>query len=102
MRTPGRQSRSATLSVPAAPRWRVAYRTDRMRDRRRMRAGPSLDQLVRPEQHRPRDRQAERLGGLQVDHQLELRGLLDREIAGLGALEDLVHIDGGASDGVIV
>jgi hypothetical protein len=29
------------------------------------------------------------LGGLEVDHQFELRGLLDRQIAGFGAIEDL-------------
>ena len=40
---------------------------------------PSLDHLIRPQQQRRRDRQAEGLGGLEVDDQLELRGLLDRE-----------------------
>src|SRR5262245_40555930 len=39
----------------------------------------SLDHLVRPPQQRRRDRQAERLGGLEVDDQLELGGLLDGE-----------------------
>src|SRR5262245_26955940 len=34
-------------------------------------------------------------GGLEVDHQLELRGLLDGQVSGLGALEDLVHVDSG-------
>ncbi len=33
-------------------------------------------------------RQAERLGGLEIDDQLECRRLLDRQIGGLGALED--------------
>src|SRR5437879_3292730 len=35
------------------------------------------------------DRETERLGGLQVDHELELRGLLDREISRLGTFQDL-------------
>ena len=56
---------------------------------------PSLDHLIRPLQERRRDRQAERLGGLEVDHQLELRRLLDGQVAGLGALEDLVDVGGG-------
>src|SRR5712692_1984197 len=56
-----------------------------------------LDHLVRPPQQRLRDREAEGLGGLQVDHKFELRGLLDREIAGLGALEDLVDKASGAA-----
>ena len=46
----------------------------------------SLDHLVRLRQHRRRNRQAESLGGLEIDHQLELRGLLNREICGLGSL----------------
>jgi hypothetical protein len=36
----------------------------------------------------------ERLGGLEIDHQLEFRGLLNRKIAGLRALENLVHVLG--------
>src|SRR6266581_9605208 len=35
-----------------------------------------LDDLIRPPQQRRRDRQAERLGGLEVDDQLEGGGLL--------------------------
>ena len=38
------------------------------------------------------------LAVFEVDHQLELRGLFDGKIAGLGALEDLVHHDGKASE----
>src|SRR3989454_10765451 len=37
----------------------------------------SPDHLIRPQQQRRRDRQAERLRGLEVDHQLELCRLLD-------------------------
>ena len=37
--------------------------------------------------------EAEGLGGLEVDHQLKCRGLLDGEVGGFGALQDLVHID---------
>ena len=50
----------------------------------------SLNHLVRALQQRLRDGDAERLCGLQVDHQLELGGLLHRDIAGPGALENLV------------
>ena len=55
-----------------------------------------LDDLVRSEQQRLRDREAERLRRLQVDDQLELGGLFDREVSGLGSLEDLVNVGGGA------
>jgi hypothetical protein len=37
----------------------------------------SLYTLVRPEKKRLRDRQAKRLRGSKIDHQLELRRLLD-------------------------
>jgi hypothetical protein len=60
-------------------------------------ASASLDDLVRPRQQRRRDREAERLGGLEVDHELELGGLLDGQIARLRALEDLVDIRCGPS-----
>jgi hypothetical protein len=50
------------------------------------------------------DVEAERLGCLEIQDQLEFRGLLDRKVAGLGALENLVdderHV--AAVDGVIV
>src|SRR5205823_1981694 len=52
------------------------------------------DYLVRLEEHARRDGEAERFGGLQVDHQIELHGLLHGQIGGLGAFEDLVHIGG--------
>ena len=42
----------------------------------------SLDHLVRAEQERRRDREAESLRGLEVDHQLERRGLFDGKSAG--------------------
>jgi hypothetical protein len=41
-----------------------------------------------------RDRQAERLGSLEIDDQLERGGILDRQIGRLGAVEDLVGVDG--------
>ena len=40
------------------------------------------------EQERRGDRDPERLGGLQVDDQLELRGLLHGQVRGFGALQD--------------
>jgi hypothetical protein len=37
-----------------------------------------LDHLIRAQQQRLRECEAERLGRLEIDDQLELRGLLDR------------------------
>src|SRR4029450_7369295 len=56
-----------------------------------------LDHFVGAQQDRLRDSQDKRFGHLEVDHHLELRRLLDGEIAGLGAFEDLVDKRGGAS-----
>jgi len=51
-----------------------------------------LDHLIRPLQERLRHRQAEGFGGLEVDDQLELGGLLHRKICWLGSPENLVNI----------
>src|SRR5437763_15498967 len=53
------------------------------------RSPPLLDNFVGAGEERLRHGEAERLGGLEVDDQLEGRRLLDRQIGGLGALEDL-------------
>src|SRR5262245_3782507 len=49
-----------------------------------------LDHLVRPRQQRGRDSQTKGFRRLEVNHQLNLHGLLDRNVTWLGALEDLV------------
>src|SRR4030095_3861592 len=57
-----------------------------------------LNNVVCSHEDRLRDRQAQRLRGLEIDHQLEFGRLLDGELRGLGPLEDLVHIDRGAPE----
>ena len=52
----------------------------------------SLNHLIRARQQRGWDGEAERLGGLEVDHKLELRGLLDGEICRPGTLQDPIHV----------
>ena len=47
--------------------------------------GGSLDDLAGAGEDRRGDCQPEPLGGLEVDHQLECRGLLDRQITRLSA-----------------
>src|SRR5437870_10142282 len=54
----------------------------------------SLNDLIRSQQQRWRDGEAEGLRGLQVDDQLELGGLLDRQVGGLGPLQNPVDIPG--------
>jgi hypothetical protein len=56
-----------------------------------------LNHLIGPQQERLGDCKAQRLRGLEIDHEVVLRRLLDGEIGGLGALEDLVDEGGGAA-----
>ena len=57
-----------------------------------------LDNVVSAQQQRLRDRQAEGLRGSHIDDQLELGRLLDGQVAGLRAPEDLIHVGGEASE----
>jgi hypothetical protein len=57
---------------------------------RRTVLGALLEDLGGLEQHVVGDGEAEGLGGLEVDDELELAGLLDRKISRLGAFEDAV------------
>jgi len=52
-----------------------------------------LDDLVGAGEDRWRHGEAERLGGLQVHDQLEPCRLLDRQVGGLGSVQDLSGID---------
>jgi putative ABC transport system substrate-binding protein len=53
-----------------------------------------FNHLVGARKERLLDREADRLRGLEVDRQLEFRGLLDGQVCGLRALQNLVHEDG--------
>src|SRR5262249_37976630 len=64
------------------------------REVRRCNVPPTLfNDLIRPQQQRRRAGEAEPLGGLAVDDQLELAGLLDREIGRPGTTKDLIDVD---------
>src|SRR6185503_14869337 len=58
---------------------------------------PLLDHLIGPLSERLGDYEAEGLRGLEVDDELELRGLLDRNVSGPGTFQNLVHEDGRLS-----
>src|SRR5215471_13392487 len=53
----------------------------------------SLDHLVDAANHRQRDGEGERLGGLHVDNELDFGRLLDRQLGGLLAFENSACID---------
>src|SRR5947207_6051287 len=57
----------------------------------------SFDHLIRPKKNRLRNRQADLLGGFQIDDQLEFCWLLHRQITRLPAFEDLVNVSGSAT-----
>src|SRR5215470_13776081 len=62
-----------------------------------MRDAALFDDLIRPLQERRRDGEAEGLGGLEIDDELEFCRLLDREVCRLCPTQDLRHIGSGAS-----
>src|SRR5262249_8112701 len=64
------------------PRRRAGSRTD----------VASFDHLVGAREQRGRDSQAESLGGPPIDNKLEFCGLLNRQVSGIGALEDARNV----------
>jgi hypothetical protein len=53
---------------------------------------PSLDQPIRSGEHLRRNLNADLLCRLEIDHQLELRRLLDGQIGRLGSLQYSVYV----------
>ncbi len=52
----------------------------------------SIKHVGRAHEHAVGNHQLKRLGGVEIDHQFEICGLLDRQIGRIGALEDLVDV----------
>ena len=59
-----------------------------------------FDHLIRPIQHRLRNRESDLLRRFQIDHQLKLSRLLDRKISGLRTFEDFVDVGCSAPEQV--
>src|SRR5271154_952474 len=92
-----RRSRSRSTNSSLTPEGRGAVpANDGIRLRPRRPSGGltlSLDHLIGGRQQSFRDGKAERLGGLEVDDQFELGGLLHRQIGWFVALENAPGID---------
>jgi hypothetical protein len=56
----------------------------------------SLDHLVGAQKEISTDRQSERSRCFEIDDELEFGGLLDRQVGGLRAFQNLVDVSGGA------
>src|SRR5262249_26145360 len=69
-------------------------RTQLRRWRQAIYGASSFDHPVRTHKQRLRYGQAEHLRGFQVDHQLELGRLLDRQVAWFRALENAIDVMG--------
>src|SRR5260370_38417332 len=82
------EARSSACSAP--PR-RAARRSARPRTQGTP-VGLSLNHMIRPLQERRRDRQAEGVGGLEIDHQVKSGGPIDWQINRSCPLEDLIHV----------
>jgi hypothetical protein len=55
----------------------------------------SSDDSIRSGQHVWRNREADLLGGFEIDNELELRRLLDRQVGWLSAFQNFVYEYGG-------
>ena len=84
LRTPSGPSRGCAVSLRSA--------TSRHRG--------SFDHIVGAGEQRRRHVEAERLGGLQVEHELELGQLHDRQVSGLIACENAAGIDAHLAIGI--
>src|SRR5262249_9010969 len=58
----------------------------------------SLDDLIRPQQHRLRNHQSQLLGRLAIDDQFEFGGLLHGQVGWTSTLENLHHVGRGAPE----
>src|SRR5262245_34174349 len=83
-----------SAQCPDYPRERTSARDHRRSQKCQKETCRSLlNNLVGNGEQAPRNDEAERLGGPDIDEELEFCGLDDRDIGGLGALEDAASVD---------
>src|SRR5215468_10289912 len=84
--------RECRVTSPPLSRPAKAGASDNRLDRGRMPIA-LLDDVVGAGEDRLRDRQSERLRGLEIDRKIESGRQLDRQIGGLASLQNLVDVD---------
>src|ERR1700682_3087831 len=73
----------------------------RVRAQSLLRQTKLFDHFVGGSEKRCRNPQPERSGRLEIDDELELGRLLDRQVCGLGTLEYLIDVDGKIPDDAV-
>src|SRR5262245_14534467 len=89
------------VSITAAPGPRAAKPPLRRRARRRIRAA-SFDHPIGNREQAGREPEIKRLGGREVDNELEFGRLQNRQVRWLSALKNSAHIDACLANGVDV
>src|SRR3954469_19687999 len=95
--TPVTSPTNSTTYLRKSPRFMPGPMVARPGRAGQARYSASLDHLVGLHQHRLRQSETERPGGALVQHQLEDRGLLDRQLGRPGAAQHLVEQLAGAA-----
>ena len=93
---PDTDAHLSDIAGPALTPTRTFARFDR-KGRRDIPQSRLFDHLVGAGEQRGRHGEVERLGGFEVDRQVERCGLLHRQVGWLHPSEDFVHVDRGAS-----
>src|SRR5262249_14508085 len=86
------EGRAQTMSIGRSPNTKRLRKALSVSDMASSLIRASFDYLIRPQQQRRRDRQPQCLGGLEVDHEVELCRLLDGEVSRLRTFQDSIHV----------
>src|SRR5687767_11500842 len=83
-------------SSPAAPRLSRSQAPEWLKEGQTKLAVVSFYDSIRPRQHVWRNRHTDLLRGFEIDHELELRRLLDGQVGWLGSFQNSLDVPGDA------